>query len=164
MKNKIGLVPLDEIPSAIDAPTDKLIDLFRLITQMEHLCTEQNGIGLSACQVGIPWKLFVVQRGTKYEYYVNCEYTGIGEKNKSIEGCLSLKKDDGNLRRFEVDRYSMIRIIGKQIKVSNSPSLILEDIDRIETDLYAIVFQHEIDHQFKREKMIDKIGKEIEII
>lgn len=164
MKNKIALVSLNDIPDAIDAPTDKLIDLFRLITQMEHLCTEQNGIGLSACQVGIPWKLFVVQRDIKYEYYINCEYIGIGEKIKSIEGCLSLKKDDGSLRRFEVDRYSMVRIIGKQIKVSNSPSLILEDIDRIETDLYAIVFQHEIDHQFKREKMIDKIGKEIEII
>jgi hypothetical protein len=42
MKNKIALVSLNDIPDAIDAPTDKLIDLFRLITQMEHLCTEQN--------------------------------------------------------------------------------------------------------------------------
>lgn len=163
MKNTISIVSLDQIPEAADVPTDNLLSLFRIITQMEKLCNEQDGIGLSACQVGIPLKLFVVQRGSGYEYYLNCEYIGIGEKVKSIEGCLSLRDESGNLRRFEVERYPSVVIRGQQLKVSDSPSLVLENIDRIEHGLYSIVFQHEIDHNFKREKMIDIIGKEIEL-
>jgi peptide deformylase len=163
MKNTLSIVNLDQIPEAADVPTDNLLSLFRIITQMEKLCTEQEGIGLSASQVGIPLKLFIVQRGSEYEYYLNCEYIGIGEKVKSIEGCLSLRDDSGNLRRFEVDRYPSVAIIGQQLKISDSPSLIVEDVDRIEHGLYSVVFQHEIDHNFKREKMIDVIGKEIEL-
>lgn len=163
-KKTVSIVPLSEIPEAQNVPTENLIDIFRIITQLENLCVEEDGIGLSAVQVGIPWKLFVVQRGSEFEYYLNCNYEGIGAKFKSIEGCLSLRDKFGQLRRFEVDRYSKVRITGQQLKVSNSPSLILENIDRIEDDLYAVVFQHEIDHHFKREKMIDIVGKEIELI
>lgn len=167
MKTKavsLSIVPVADIPQAVDTPVDNLLSVFRIITQMEQLCTSQNGIGLSAVQVGIPWKLFIVQRGIGYEYYINCEYNGIGEKQKSIEGCLSLRDIQGNLRRFEVERYSSIAVKGKQLKISSdSPSLVLEDVDRMEQDLYAVVFQHEIDHFFGREKMIDIIGTEIEL-
>lgn len=161
--NPISIVPVASIPSVtVDVPIDNLLDVFRLITQMEHLCTDKKGIGLSAVQVGIPWKLFIVQRGNGYEYYLNCEYSAVGQKEKSIEGCLSLYDRDGNLRRFEVDRYSSVRIKGQQLKVSDSPCLILEDIDHIETGLYSIVFQHEIDHQ--NDILISQIGTEIEIM
>ena len=160
----LAIVPVADIPQAVDVSVDNLLPVFRTITQMEQLCTAQEGIGLSAVQVGIPWKLFIVQRGHGYEYYINCEYNGIGEKQKSIEGCLSLRDSQGNLRRFEVDRYSSIAVKGKQLKISSdSPSLVLDDVDRIEHDLYAVVFQHEIDHFFGRSKMIDIIGIEIEI-
>lgn len=158
----LHIVPVDNIPLAEDVKTDNLLSLFRVITQMEQLCTKQNGIGLSAVQVGLPWKLFIVQRGNGYEYYLNCEYNGIGEKYKSVEGCLSLRDTKGKLRCFEVDRYSAVTVKGKQLKVGDSPSLYLEDVDRVEQDLYAVVFQHEIDHQRQRELMIDVIGKEIE--
>ena len=164
MKPKpISIVPVTDIPQAVEVPTDNLLSIFRTVTQMEQLCNAQNGIGLSAVQVGIPWKLFVVQRGTGYEYYVNCEYSGIGEKAKSIEGCLSLKDEQGQLRRFEVDRYAAVLVKGKQLKVTDTPALVLEDVNRVEHDLYAVVFQHEIDHFSGREKMIDVIGIEIEL-
>lgn len=157
------LVPVADIPQATDVPTDELLAVFRLITQMEQLCDAQNGIGLSAVQVGIPWKLFVVQRGIGYEYYINCEYVGFGEKGKSIEGCLSLRDKFGNLRRFEVDRFSSVQIKGQQLIISpESPSLILEDVNRTESGLYSVVFQHEIDHQ--RNILISEIGKEIEFL
>lgn len=163
-KNNLQIVPLDQIPKANEVPTDNLVDIFRLVTQLEDICVKQDGIGISAAQVGIPWKLFIIQRDTSFEYYVNCTYEGIGGKFKSIEGCLSLRDKFGELRRFEVERYSKVRITGKRLKISDSPSIILEDIDQIENDLYAVVFQHEIDHHFQREKMIDIIGKEIELI
>jgi peptide deformylase len=160
MKQKIcSIVSVEDIPLAVETPVDDLFNLFRVITAMEQICTIQDGIGLSAVQVGIPWKLFIVKRNDEYEYYVNCEYDGIGEKEKSIEGCLSLRDSFGNLRRFEVDRYPSILLKGKQLKVLDS-SLILEDVDRLEVDLYSVVFQHEIDHH--RNVLISNIGKEIE--
>ena len=160
-KTLLSIVPVADIPQATNTPIDNLIDVFRIITQMEKICTDQQGIGLSAVQVGVPWKLFIVQRDIGYEYYIDCEYNGIGERGKSIEGCLSLKDSQGNLRRFEVDRYSSIRLKGKQLKISDSPSLVLEEIDRIEHDLYAVVFQHEIDHHFNI--LISDVGEEVEL-
>jgi len=166
MKSKsvpLSIVPIADIPLAVEVPTDDLFPIFRIITQMERTCSDQEGIGLSAVQVGIPWKLFIVQRGDGYEYYINCEYTGIGEKQKSIEGCLSLRDSQSNLRRFEVERYASIRLKGKQLKISlETPSLVLEDINRVEDNLYSVVFQHEIDHDLQRDRMIDIIGTEVE--
>ena len=165
MKTKpapLSIVSVDDIPLALDVPTEDLFPLFRTITQMERICTDQQGIGLSAVQVGVPWKLFIVQRDDGYEYYINCNYEGIGEKQKSIEGCLSLRDSRGELRRFEVGRYSSVLVMGKQLKVCfETGSLFLEDVNRIEKDLYSVVFQHEIQHQDGI--LISDIGKEIEI-
>lgn len=158
----LALVPPDQIPVAIDCPTDDLMSLYRLAVKMENLCTEQDGIGLSAVQIGIPWRLFIVRRGRQYEYYLNCEYKGSGEKQRSIEGCLSLKTPEGILRRFEVERFPSIAIKGKRLRLSHQPGLVLEDFEETETGLYGVVFQHEIDHCFQ--VLISDIGREIEFI
>lgn len=158
----IELVPPDQLPVAVDTPTDDLMTLFRLAAKMEAVCEREKGIGLSAVQVGIPWKFFIVKRGRSYEYYVNCDYSGSGSKQKSIEGCLSLKTPQGEIRRFEVERYEKAFVKGKRLKFSNAPSLLLEDFEELETDLYSVVFQHEIDHSYA--KLISDIGKEIELV
>jgi len=161
-KEPLNLVALHEIPKAQDVPLENLMDIFRLCTKMEVICDKNDGIGLSAVQIGIPWKLFVIKRNRNYEYYVNCDYEGIGEKQKSLEGCLSIKNDKNEIRRFEVDRFANAKITGKQLIISGMPSLILQDVDRVEKDLYAVVFQHEIDHS--KDILISSIGREIEIL
>lgn len=158
-KSQLQIVPATEIPVAQETPTNDLLAVFRLITQMEKICTDNAGIGLSAVQVGVPWKLFIVNRNNKYEYYLNCEYAGMGEKSKSIEGCLSLKNDRGEFRRFELERFPIVLVKGKQLKVSDSPSLVVEDFSCLEQGLIGVVFQHEIDHQ--NSILISDIGKEI---
>ena len=50
---------------------------------------------------------------------------------------------------------------GKRLKIFDSPSLVLEDFSELEKDLMAVVFQHEIDHQF--EILISDIGKEFSL-
>lgn len=162
MAESIKLVPLDELPKAQATPTDDLMALFRLAAKMEKLCDSENGVGLSAVQVGIPYKFFILKRGKSYEYYVDCEYVGFGDKQKSIEGCLSIRKPDGGFRRFEVDRYAGIKLQGKQLKITGTPSVLLEDFTRLETGLPAIIFQHEIDHG--NDILISQIGKEIELV
>lgn len=158
----LKIVSVADMPKAMDAPLDNLMTLFRLCNKMEKICDSNDGIGLSANQVGIPWKLFIIKRNRNFEYYVNCDYVGEGQKIRSVEGCLSLRNENGDFRRFEVERFSKIKLIGKQLIISGMPSLVLNDVSREEKDLFAIVFQHEIDHGF--DKLISDIGKEVEIM
>jgi len=162
MVDVINLVAVSDIPKAQPTPTDDLMALFRLAAKMEKICDSEKGVGLSAVQVGVPYKFFILKRGRSYEYYVDCEYVGIGDKQKSIEGCLSIRKPDGGFRRYEVDRYAAIQLKGKQLKVTNTPSVVLEEITLLETGLPAIIFQHEIDHG--HDILISEIGREIELI
>jgi peptide deformylase len=157
----LKIVAVADIPKATDVPLDNLMTIFRLCNKMEKICDENNGIGLSANQVGIPWKLFILKRNRTFEYYVNCDYIGEGEKMRSVEGCLSLRNESGEFRRFEVERFSKIKLNGKQLIISGMPSLVLHDVSREEKDLFAVVFQHEIDHG--SDKLISDIGKEVEI-
>ena len=158
----LAIVPPDAIPPAAEVSTDNLLDVFRIVTRMEKVCTDNHGIGLAAVQVGIPWNLFIVLRDDVYECYLNCDYTTIGNvKNKSLEGCLSLRKPDGGLRRFEVERSPSILVKGQRLRVSDATGLVLDDVNRIERGLYACVFAHEIDHG--KGILISDIGKEIEL-
>ena len=158
----LSFVPVDKIPKGEDVPLDNLLEIFKLAVHMEAICLKHDGIGLSANQLGIPWKFFIVLKETGNEYFLNCSYEGIGEKNKSIEGCLSLRDKDGKLRRFEVERFDKIRFKGKQLKLSHNPQLILEDVDKEASGLFGTVYQHEIDHFSLI--TIDQIGKEIRIL
>jgi peptide deformylase len=157
----LKIVPVVDIPKAKDVPLESLMDIFRLCTKMEKICDVNDGIGLSAVQVGVPWNLFIVKRNRHFEYYVNCDYTGHGEKIKSVEGCLSLRNEDSTFRRFEVERFSRVRIKGKQLVVSGMPSLVLNDVDREEINIFSIVFQHECDHS--RDVLVSQIGREVEL-
>jgi len=156
----MNIVPTDQIPQGQSNRRIELSRLYRTALDMQKICEEQQGVGLSAFQVGIDWNLFVIQKDGNYEYFVDCEYEPIGAATKlSVEGCLSIRKDDGALRMYEVERYSEVRITGKQIV--DDDKLRLEEVD-IEVDgIYAIVFHHEIDHA--KNVLISDNGKEVHI-
>jgi len=170
----IKIVPVEDIPTKmVDIPTN-LMEVYETCQRMNVICDIHNGIGLSAVQVGIPWKLFVVNESfepyhnrEKYEIYIDCEYEGLDEKTPSMEACLSLKDDHGKSRYFQVERYSQIKVTGKKL-VEDGENLELQEIDQIfnsEKDkdgIYCIVLQHEIDHH--KGILISDIGKEIHIM
>lgn len=162
-KISFSIVPVDKIPKGDIVPLDDLLDIFRYGVHMQNLCASLNGIGLSAVQVGIPWNFFVVNHEQEGGFFLNCVYDGIGEKNQdSIEGCLSLRDKEGELRRFSVKRYEKIRVRGQKLVVQKGdPQLVVEEIDREYDGLFSIVFQHEIDHAFGI--LIENIGEEIRI-
>lgn len=144
------IVPVDEIPkpeSSISLP-DNLIEVYNTALKMQELCELEGGIGLSAFQVGIPWKMFVVKNTltNKYDCYVDCAYFGESEKVLSIEGCLSLKDSNGNLQYYNMVRFEKIKVLGQQLIV-DSDSPLLRQFEKELTGFDAIVFQHEIDHQ-----------------
>lgn len=157
-----ALIPAKE--QVVDAPTGDLIGLYKVCLQMAHVCVEENGIGLSAVQVGIPWRLFVVRTESdehSFDYFVNCEYepAGDGSKAPGIEGCLSLRNRDGSLRFFEVFRHRKVRLKGHRLVTD--PELALEPVDLTAEGKYGIVYQHEVDHD--QGILISDIGTELEI-
>jgi peptide deformylase len=170
MDTKMKLVEAAEIPEVskiIDVPLDDLLEVYKVCRKMEVCCDINHGIGLSAVQVGIPWKLFLVKldgssfdiKRRKYGYFVNCEYEPVGQnKVKSMEGCLSLMNQNGQQRFFVVERWEKVRVKG--FILSDESKLMLEDVD-LEIDVHkqGVVFQHEIDHH--RGVLISDIGNEI---
>lgn len=157
----LKILPVSDIPKCQETPLDDLLLLFKVCSEMETLCTKENGLGLSACQVGIPWNLFVYLIDPKknyYKYYVNCNYVSASEeKIVSIEGCLSLRDKKGELRRFEVKRNKSIVVSGFELKTN--PDLKLHQFSETFSELPSIVLQHEIDHGFGI--TIDNIGEEL---
>jgi peptide deformylase len=157
------IVPIEDIPKdVVDVPTSNLMTVYKTCLEMEQVCRKNQGIGLSAVQVGIPWKLFVVDRGTfptsKFEYYLDCSYEPIDNRvQHTIEGCLSLRNEKGS-RQFQVERYVEVRVTGKQLIADDN--LEVKEVDMTLKDVPSIVFQHEIDHQ---NQILISSGTEMEI-
>ena len=175
---KPNIVALADIPDeskVIDTPVDDLKKLYNLCIEMQEVCIAEHGVGLSAVQIGIPWRLFISVKDAKdvsnFRYLINCEYKPEGQidpdnpdimrfkRVMSVEGCLSLRRPNKEIRRFKVNRYKKIRMIGKELVAKDKLELV--DIDEIHEDDLAIVLQHEIDHQHG--KLISNIGEEIYI-
>ena len=103
--------------------------------KMIDLAEENNGIGLTAVQVGISKAYFVAELKGSFHIVINPKIVNYG-KNKLIgkEGCLSFPgMPQGNIERF------------RKIKVeftNERDELVTMKL----TKLDAIVFQHEYDH------------------
>lgn len=167
-KNRYKIVPPDKIPSdARSVPTKDLIAVYRICLEMQEICERENGVGLSAVQIGIPWQLFIIKKGAPdiwfgtypYAYFIDCRYeAGPSNPITSVEGCLSLRTPNGKLRFFEVKRHEQVRVYGKRL--ATYPSLSLKDIDGwVSMERQSIVFQHEIDHAHGI--LISDHGKEV---
>ena len=146
------------IPKGENCSGEDLVNLLKLGLLMQAFCEKQKGVGLSAVQLGIPFDFFVVKFDDQYRFFLNCTYEPLDElKEKSLEGCLSLRTLIGGLRFFEVDRYSKIRVRGKELV--HDVELKIVDFDFIPDESSKIVFQHEIDHSFGI--LISQIGREV---
>ena len=90
------IVAVENIPPVDlvqDVDLSNPMQTYKICKEMEQVCIKHDGIGLSAVQVGLPLKLFIVKLNNKFEYFANCIY----EKNSAgfqnvVEGCLSLPK------------------------------------------------------------------------
>lgn len=155
------IVKLEDIPiQDFLTPKEDLVRLYSTAQQMEMICRSKNGMGLSAAQIGLPWKLFVYwsnypNQKQQFDCLIDCDYEPVtNSKSISIEGCLSLEG------HYKVDRFEEIRVFGKKLDQKNG-SLALIDFDSVFSGVISVVMQHEIDHQFGRSKMIDLIGQRI---
>ena len=160
---------IPDVDQIVDAPISEPIKILRACQELQILCEKERGIGISAVQAGIPWKLFLVKGdgscpfipSGEYGYFVNCRYEPVTEERVvSLEGCLSIRSPDGRLRSFHVERYQQIKLLGHRLTVGKTLFFQELAIDIGLTE-QGVVFQHEIDHQLGQAGLITNKGKEV---
>ncbi|MEK9173564.1 MAG: peptide deformylase [Patescibacteria group bacterium] len=123
-----------------------------LIQEMKKTMRHANGIGLSANQIGLSYRLFVAevgaQDGSKKFYAVfnpRLEKSEFKEKILLEEGCLSIPRTFGEVERYKTVRLTGFDKFGRSLKIKA-------------WGLLAHVLQHEIDH-LDGKLFIDKAKK-----
>jgi len=164
-KNKLAVVPVAEIPTKENiknGSNQKLIEIAKLSLLMQNICLQEDGVGLSAVQIGIPYKIFIAKdysKSNQFFTFVDCEYEGFGDKITSIEGCLSLKTNQNKTRRFKLKRFPKIKIKGVFFNMEGQFSLI--PFEKEYDGFFCSILQHEIDHH--NGILISDFGTEMEI-
>lgn len=154
----LSIVPLDSVPAPpYRTPANDLPLVYSTAKRMQSLCVKLKGLGLASAQVGLPWRMFVVNPfGEEFQCYFDCDYEPLpGERRTSIEGCLSIPG-----QQYAVQRHEAVRVNGMRL---------LEGEDRPEAQPFsgefygtmAVLMQHEIDHDHGRARMIDVIGTKV---
>lgn len=114
-------------------------DLRNIVREMFELMYEASGIGLAANQVGLPYRLFVVnvtgdaeQKDQEF-VFVNPEIVKRKGSTEGEEGCLSLPELYGEVRRAEEIVVDAFDLQGREFSLEL-------------TELPARAVQHEHDH------------------
>lgn len=178
LETPVQIVDRNEIPLGqpvkLESEQD-VIELCQLGQQMAKICEINRGAGLSAVQVGMPLNFFVLRvKPLVYRYLFNCKYEPDKRKGMldSIEGCLSLRDEDGDLELYKLKRFKKIKLIGKELdRISEVDGPLVPDNEPFDERMFVknivenyncvddhtgIVLQHEIDHQLG--VLISKIG------
>lgn len=154
------IVPINKIPSSLIPLPDDNEMLYSVSARLQTVCERENGIGLSAVQVGIPLSLFIIKFDNIYRTFLNCSYNSTKKSKRiiSTEGCLSIKSPSGKLRYFKVPRYDQVIIKGSEL-LKEGDLLNRKAIKFIPDEDLGIIFQHEIEHHLGI--LISDFGKEI---
>lgn len=114
-------------------------DLERIVREMFELMYAAEGIGLAANQVALPYRLFVLnltadpKEKDEEHVFINPEIIKRKGTFEAEEGCLSLPKLYGNVRRSQEIVVEAFDLSGNGFELSVN-------------ELGARAIQHEIDH------------------
>lgn len=116
----------------------KMPGLEKIITEMKKILVNQKdpeGVGLAANQIGLPYRLFVTRTGVfiNPEILEHSKEFQIEKKKSPLEGCLSLPKYYGVVKRY---KWIKLKYFNEQLAMCNQ---------KFEGFL-AVVIQHEMDH------------------
>lgn len=113
----------------------KYIDekIIELLDDMKETCLKENGSGLAAVQVGVLKRIFVININGVYMEFINPVIIDQDGEQENIEGCLSVKKPYGFVKRPMTVTVSAIDRAGNPFTFTCS-------------DYTAIAVCHEYDH------------------
>jgi peptide deformylase len=138
----------------------KLAKLIREMTKILIGQQDPEGVGLAANQIGLPYRLFVARFGTRKNQPVRAFINPVllahseetqpeDDKKSPLEGCLSLPKYYGIVKRF------------KSVKLKYQDENCKLKIENFE-GFAATVIQHEMDHLDGKifvERILEQNGK-----
>ena len=105
----------------------------KILEKMLYITQKNNGVGLSAIQVGIPKKMIVINLDKKILTMINPVIIDkFGEINYP-EGCLSVPNKTVKIKRYKTILVEYLNEYGKKQGM-------------IANDLLSVIIQHEIDH------------------
>lgn len=109
-------------------------EISETIKKMRKMMQENKGVGLSANQIGLDWRMFVAQNEGKFYTVFNPEITNASkETDECEEGCLSVPEMEKNIKRSYRVTLNGLDKNGKKLKIKA-------------WGLLARIFQHETDH------------------
>ena len=109
-------------------------EIKEVVAAMRKIMEEQGGIGLSANQVGLDWRMFIASNNNKFYVVFNPRITKYSKESSILEeGCLSVPNTTLQISRPEVITLEAEDKKGKKIKFRAFGIL-------------ARIFQHETDH------------------
>lgn len=134
--NKINLQLVNEMNETLRQKSiewDFQEDPSELVKEMTRIMFENNGIGLSAPQIGVNKRLFIMGNKDNLVACINPEIVSGEGTVRDVEGCLSFPD-----LWLHVNRYEKI-----QVKYFNLKG---EVVEKSLDGFMARVFQHEYDH------------------
>jgi len=149
-KNNIELITIPNSLLRKRSKEVKLSEIFsenfkRLIKEMAYIVYQYDALGLSAVQVGILKKVFIIRKDPEKEIDINNFWEDIevfinpeiieysSDKSEGWEGCLSIPNLECLVERRKEISVKYINMEGKEVQ------------EKL-TQLKSIVFQHEYDH------------------
>lgn len=94
----------------------------------------ESGVAIAAIQVGVPVRMTVIKEEDGYFALINPEIVKKSNQYfEDMEGCMSVPKKYGKVKRFDKVKVRGLDIDGKKIEIKAE-------------GLMARVLQHEIDH------------------
>lgn len=134
IENKADEIILRQTTAPFDFSRFTKKEIIELVRAMRVIMKGASGIGLAANQIGLNLSLFVAKTDRKLHAVFNPKITRRGaEEDEMEEGCLSIPKTYGIVRRSTAIWVEGQNMRGQKIKVKHF-------------GLLARVFQHEIDH------------------
>lgn len=137
------LLPPEEIEGIVGhVVTDEEAKRFaeEVFPQMVEVLRKNGGIGLTAIQVGEPYKASIIhlQRGSPVFAFFNASYVPLEGRNQRYEGCLSYPdKASVKVKRHKKIRATFDMWDGEKLVTMTQKF----------TGFISRVFQHEVDHQ-----------------
>ncbi|MER3581328.1 MAG: peptide deformylase [Patescibacteria group bacterium] len=105
-----------------------------LVREMKRIMRENNGVGLAANQIGIDLSIFIAETGKEILTFINPKIIKLeGKEILMEEGCLSLPKIWGYIKRYPKISIEYLDLWGKKRKLTAK-------------GLLSQIIQHEIDH------------------
>ncbi|MFA5052494.1 MAG: peptide deformylase [Parcubacteria group bacterium] len=109
-------------------------EIRQTVSEMRKMMKASDGVGISANQVGLNWRMFIVSYDGKFYVIFNPRITKYSEKTTEMEeGCLSVPGVIVPVSRSETITLEAEDKSGKKLKIKAFGIL-------------ARIFQHETDH------------------